>query len=148
MRSCWHVSVRGIRKKPAVFDGRLKSVSLFRTLPVGAAFAAANIRVSNILAKSTEVLADRVHASVLKEAAEIKLATHLVVLRDKLEPLFAEGRYQEALSELAALREPVDDFFEQVMVMAEDEQVRINRLTLLSKLRDLFLQVADISVLQ
>ena len=84
----------------------------------------------------------------MKEAAEIKLATHLVVLRDKLEPLFTEGRYQEALSELAALREPVDNFFEQVMVMADDEQVRINRLTLLSKLRDLFLQVADISVLQ
>jgi glycyl-tRNA synthetase beta chain len=134
--------------KPADFDARMKAVSHFRTLPEAATLAAANKRVSNILAKSTEVLADRVHASVLKEAAEIKLATHLVVLRDKLEPLFAEGRYQEALSELAALREPVDDFFEQVMVMAEDEQVRINRLTLLSKLRDLFLQVADISVLQ
>ncbi|EHM40918.1 glycine--tRNA ligase subunit beta [Hafnia alvei] len=134
--------------KPADFDARMKAVSHFRTLPEAAALAAANKRVSNILAKSTEVLGDRVHASVLKEAAEIKLATHLVVLRDKLEPLFAEGRYQEALSELAALREPVDDFFEQVMVMADDEQVRINRLTLLSKLRDLFLQVADISVLQ
>lgn len=134
--------------KPADFDARVKAVSHFRTLPEAAALAAANKRVSNILAKSTEVLGDHVHASVLKEAAEIKLATHLVVLRDKLEPLFAEGRYQEALSELAALREPVDNFFEQVMVMADDEQVRINRLTLLSKLRDLFLQVADISVLQ
>ncbi|MCL6413926.1 glycine--tRNA ligase subunit beta, partial [Pantoea agglomerans] len=62
--------------------------------------------------------------------------------------LFAEGRYQEALVELASLREPVDAFFDQVMVMAEDEQVRVNRLTLLSQLRELFLQVADISVLQ
>ncbi|MOA38783.1 Glycine--tRNA ligase beta subunit [compost metagenome] len=71
-----------------------------------------------------------------------------MVLRDKLEPFFAEGRYQDALVELADLREPVDAFFDNVMVMAEDEAVRVNRLTLLSKLRELFLQVADISVLQ
>ncbi|MNU08459.1 Glycine--tRNA ligase beta subunit [compost metagenome] len=71
-----------------------------------------------------------------------------MVLRDKLEPFFAEGRYQDALVELAELREPVDAFFDNVMVMADDEAVRVNRLTLLSKLRELFLQVADISVLQ
>lgn len=99
-------------------------------------------------AKSDETLNDIVHASVLKEAAEIKLAGNLVVLRDKLQPYFAAGRYQDALIELAALREPVDEFFENVMVNAEDKDVRINRLTLLSKLRELFLQVADISLLQ
>ena len=71
------------------------------------------------------------------------------MLRDKLQPYFAAGRYQDALVELAALREPVDDaFFENVMVNAEDKDVRINRLTLLSKLRELFLRVADISLLQ
>ncbi|VTM91594.1 Glycine--tRNA ligase beta subunit [Raoultella ornithinolytica] len=134
--------------RPADFDARMKAVSHFRTLEEAAALAAANKRVSNILAKSEETLNDAVHASVLKEAAEIKLATHLVVLRDKLQPFFAEGRYQEALIELASLREPVDEFFENVMVNAEDKEVRINRLTLLSKLRDLFLQVADISLLQ
>ncbi len=107
-----------------------------------------NKRVSNILAKSTETLNDSVRASVLKDAAEIQLATHLVVLRDKLQPYFAAGNYQEALVELAALREPVDAFFDNVMVMADDAEVRVNRLTLLSKLRELFLQVADISVLQ
>ncbi|XNM69231.1 DALR anticodon-binding domain-containing protein [Escherichia coli] len=85
---------------------------------------------------------------MLKKPAEIKLANILVVLRDKLQPYFAEGRYQEALVELASLREPVDEFFENVMVNAEDQNVRVNRLTLLSKLRDLFLQVADISLLQ
>jgi glycyl-tRNA synthetase beta chain len=85
---------------------------------------------------------------VLKEAEEIRLATNLVVLRDKLQPFFAEGRYQEALEELANLREPVDEFFDKVMVNAEDKDLRINRLTLLSKLRELFLQVADISLLQ
>ncbi|MCP1105769.1 glycine--tRNA ligase subunit beta [Serratia nevei] len=134
--------------KPADFDARVKAVSYFRTLEAAAALAAANKRVSNILAKSTETLNDSVRASVLKDAAEIQLATHLVVLRDKLQPYFAAGNYQEALVELAALREPVDAFFDNVMVMADDAEVRVNRLTLLSKLRELFLQVADISVLQ
>jgi len=134
--------------KPADFDARMKAVSHFRTLEAAAALAAANKRVSNILAKSTETLNDSVQASVLKEAEEIHLATHLVVLRDKLQPYFAEGRYQEALEELANLREPVDAFFDKVMVNADDEALRINRLTLLAKLRELFLQVADISLLQ
>jgi len=134
--------------KPADFDARMKAVSHFRTLEAAAALAAANKRVSNILAKSTETLNDSVQASVLKEAEEIHLATHLVVLRDKLQPYFAEGRYQEALEELANLREPVDAFFDKVMVNADDEELRINRLTLLTKLRELFLQVADISLLQ
>ncbi len=134
--------------KPADFDARMKAVSHFRTLESSSALAAANKRVSNILAKSDETLNDHVHASVLKEAEEIRLATNLVVLRDKLEPFFAEGRYQEALEELANLREPVDAFFDKVMVNAEDKDLRINRLTLLSKLRELFLQVADISLLQ
>ena len=134
--------------KPADFDARMKAVSHFRTLEAAAALAAANKRVSNILAKSTETLNDSVQASVLKEAEEIHLATHLVVLNDKLQPYFAEGRYQEALEELANLREPVDAFFDKVMVNADDEALRINRLTLLTKLRELFLQVADISLLQ
>jgi len=134
--------------KPADFDARVKAVSYFRTLDEAATLAAANKRVSNILAKSSDTLLDHVHASVLKEAAELKLATHLVVLRDKLEPLFAAGQYKEALVELAALRETVDGFFDTVMVMDENEAIRVNRLTLLSKLRELFLQVADISLLQ
>ena len=134
--------------KPADFDARMKAVSYFRTLDAAVALAAANKRVSNILAKSTETLHDGVRASVLKEAEEIHLATHLVVLRDKLQPYFADGRYQEALEELATLREPVDAFFDKVMVNVDDEALRINRLTLLTKLRELFLQVADISLLQ
>ncbi len=134
--------------RPADFDARMKAVSHFRTSEEASALAAANKRVSNIPAKATEPLNDIVHASVLKEAAEIELARHLVVLRDKLQPYFADGRYQEALIELAALRAPVDEFFENVMVNAEEKDIRINRLTLLSKLRELFLQVADISLLQ
>lgn len=134
--------------KPADFNARVKAVSHFRTLDAAAALAAANKRVSNILAKSTDTLNERVAASVLKDAAEIQLATHLVVLRDKLAPYFAAGNYQDALVELAALREPVDAFFDNVMVMDDNDAVRVNRLTLLSKLRELFLRVADISVLQ
>ncbi|MGM3175172.1 glycine--tRNA ligase subunit beta [Dickeya lacustris] len=134
--------------RPADFDARVKAVSHFRTLEQAAALAAANKRVSNILAKSTETLNDSVQAALLKENEEIQLATYVTALTSKLAPWFAEGRYQEALGELAQLREPVDNFFDKVMVNADDEPVRINRLTLLNELRNLFLKVADISVLQ
>ncbi|MEA9389964.1 glycine--tRNA ligase subunit beta [Acerihabitans sp. TG2] len=134
--------------RPADFDARVKAVSYFRTLDAAASLAAANKRVSNILAKATDKLNQDVQAATLKEVAEIQLATYLTVLRDKLQPLFDEGRYQDALVELAALREPVDAFFDQVMVMADDDAVRINRLTLLDQLQKLFLRVADISLLQ
>ncbi|BBG60892.1 MULTISPECIES: glycine--tRNA ligase subunit beta [Providencia] len=134
--------------QPADFDARVKAVTHFRSLDEAQALAAANKRVSNILSKSDEKLADSVLASVLKTPEEVKLATHLVVLQDKLAPMFAERNYQEALVELASLREVVDEFFANVMVMDEDPAVRNNRLTLLSQLRELFLKVADISVLQ
>ncbi|UDQ80343.1 glycine--tRNA ligase subunit beta [Erwinia rhapontici] len=134
--------------RPADFDARMKAVSHFRTLEQAASLAGANKRVSNILAKATEPLNDSVQASLLKENEEIKLATYVSALSSKLQPFFAEGRYQDALIELAQLREAVDNFFDKVMVNAEEKEVRINRLTLLAKLRELFLQVADISLLQ
>ncbi|TNH44948.1 glycine--tRNA ligase subunit beta [Photorhabdus luminescens] len=134
--------------QPADFDARVKAVTHFRTLDEATALAAANKRVSNILAKSEETLNEKVNVSALKAPEEVKLATHLAALQDKLAPLFAQGRYQEALVELASLREAVDAFFDNVMVMDEDQQVRVNRLTLLSELRALFLRVADISLLQ
>lgn len=134
--------------RPADFDARMKAVSHFRTLEAAATLAAANKRVSNILAKSSEPLNESVQASLLKENEEIQLATYVSALSSKLAPWFAEGRYQDALIELAELRSAVDNFFEKVMVNAEDRDIRINRLTLLAKLRELFLQVADISLLQ
>ncbi|UNH30952.1 glycine--tRNA ligase subunit beta [Moellerella wisconsensis] len=134
--------------QPADFDARVKAVTYFRTLEEATALAAANKRVSNILSKSAEKLDDSVQAAVLKAPEEVKLATHLVVLQEKLAPMFAAGQYKEALVELASLREVVDGFFDNVMVMDEDHAVRINRLTLLNQLRELFLKVADISVLQ
>lgn len=81
--------------RPADFDARMKAVSHFRTLEAASALAAANKRVSNILAKSDETLNERVNAATLKEPEEIALAMQVVVLRDKLEPYFAEGRYQK-----------------------------------------------------
>ncbi|HGN1707315.1 TPA: glycine--tRNA ligase subunit beta [Providencia rettgeri] len=134
--------------QPADFDARVKAVTHFRSLEEAQALAAANKRVSNILSKSEEKLADTVLASVLKTPEEVKLATHVVVLQDKLAPMFAGRNYQDALVELASLRDVVDEFFENVMVMDKDEAVRVNRLTLLSQLRELFLKVADISLLQ
>lgn len=133
--------------KPADFDARVKAVSHFRTLDAAISLAESNKRVSNILSKAEDQLQERTNAALLKEPAEIHLATHVAVLRDKLEPLFVEGRYQEALVELADLREYVDAFFDNVMVMDKDDALRVNRLTLLSKLRELFLRVADISLL-
>lgn len=134
--------------RPADFNARMKAVSHFRSLDDAASLAAANKRVSNILAKSSEPLNESVQASLLKENEEIQLATYVSALSSKLQPYFAEGRYQDALIELAQLRAAVDNFFEKVMVNADDRDVRINRLTLLAKLRELFLQVADISLLQ
>lgn len=134
--------------RPADFNARIQAVSHFRTLEQAASLAAANKRVSNILAKATEARNETVQAALLQETAEIKLATYVSALTSKLQPYFAEGRYQEALIELAQLRETVDNFFEQVMVNADEPEIRANRLTLLEKLRDLFLQVADISLLQ
>ncbi len=134
--------------RPADIDARIQAVSHFRTLAEAISLAAANKRVANILSKATEDRNDVVQAALLKENAEIKLATYVSALTSKLQPYFADGRYQDALIELAQLREAVDQFFEQVMVNANEPEIRSNRLTLLVKLRDLFLQVADISLLQ
>ncbi|CUX97408.1 glycine--tRNA ligase subunit beta [Candidatus Hoaglandella endobia] len=134
---------------PLDCDARIRAVSYFRTLDEAALLASANKRVLNILAKANDrVQKNLLNTCLLKEPAEIKLATHLVVLREKLQPLLEARRYQEALLELAALRESVDNFFDSVMVMTDDPEMRINRLTLLDELRKLFWQVADISLLQ
>ena len=134
--------------KPADFDQRVKAVSHFRELEAAEALAAANKRVGNILAKFDGELAAEINLALLQEDAEKVLAESVEVMTEALEPAFATGNYQEALSKLADLREPVDAFFDNVMVMAEDEALKNNRLTLLNNLRNLFLQIADISLLQ
>ncbi|MBY8318284.1 glycine--tRNA ligase subunit beta [Vibrio fluvialis] len=134
--------------KPADFDQRVKAVSHFRDLDAAEALAAANKRVGNILAKFDGELAQEIDLALLQEDAEKALAEAVEVMTEALEPAFATGNYQQALSQLAGLREPVDAFFDNVMVMADDEALKKNRLTLLNNLRNLFLQIADISLLQ
>jgi len=133
--------------KPVDFEKRIQAVAKFHALPEAAPIAAANKRISNILAKvKGEINAD-VDGSLLEEDAEKRLADVLAHLESKLTPLFAAGEYEAALFELASLQTPVDAFFDNVMVMAENEAVKQNRLAILNRLRNLFLQIADLSVL-
>lgn len=132
--------------KPADFDQRVKAVSHFRTLDAAEPLAAANKRVSNILAKFEGDLPERVDETLLTEGPEQALYQALATPAVSIE--LKNGGYQEQLEQLAELREPVDKFFDNVMVMADDEVLKKNRLTLLNQLRNLFLQIADISLLQ
>ncbi|HDR0998943.1 TPA: glycine--tRNA ligase subunit beta [Pasteurella multocida] len=134
--------------KPSDFDARVRAVSHFRALEAAEALAAANKRVSNILAKIEGELPANIDTTLCAEAAEKVLAEQVIALQAELAPLFTKGEYQVALDRLAALREPVDTFFDNVMVNAENPQLRQNRLAILNNLRNLFLQVADISLLQ
>lgn len=134
--------------QPLDFARRLRAVQGFSRREEAAALAAANKRVSNILNKERHDGSTEVEAGLLQEAAEQALAKDLAAQRQAVMPLLADARYSEALDVLAGLREPVDTFFDQVMVMAEDPGVRHNRLALLAGLQALFLEVADIALLQ
>ena len=133
--------------RPADFDARVRAVSHFRTLDSAEALAAANKRVSNILAKADAAIGE-INLTACVEPAEKALAEAVLALRTEVQPLIAQGDYTAVLDKLANLRAPVDSFFDNVMVNAEDPTLRQNRLAILNTLQDLFLQVADISVLQ
>lgn len=133
--------------RPADFDARVRAVSHFRTLDSAEALAAANKRVSNILAKADAAIGE-INLTACVEPAEKALAEAVLALRTEVQPLIAQGDYTAVLDKLANLRAPVDNFFDNVMVNAEDPALRQNRLAILNTLQDLFLQVADISVLQ
>ncbi len=140
-----------LAKKPTApldFDQRVQAVTFFRSLDESQALAAANKRVGNILAKFDGELYSEFNTELATEAQEVALADAYSALKAELSPLFANKEYQQALTKLASLREPIDAFFDNVMVMADDEAVKINRLTLLSELRASFFNVADISLLQ
>ena len=133
--------------RPADFDARVRAVSHFRTLDSAEALAAANKRVSNILAKADAAIGE-INLTACVEPAEKALAEAVLVLRTEVQPLIAQGDYTAVLDKLANLRTPVDSFFDNVMVNAEDPALRQNRLAILKMLQGLFLQVADISALQ
>ena len=133
--------------RPADFDARVRAVSHFRTLDSAEALAAANKRVSNILAKADAAIGE-INLTACVEPAEKNLAEAVLALRTEVQPLITQGDYTAVLDKLANLRAPVDNFFDNVMVNAEDPALRQNRLAILNTLQSLFLQVADISVLQ
>jgi len=133
--------------QPYDFDQRIRAVTAFRELPEAESLSAANKRIANILKDVTKVN-QKIDESLLKEAAEKELYQVLQKLTETVKPLYARREYQKALFELAHLRESVDQFFDDVMVMVDDEKLKHNRLALLENLRQLFLQVADLSRLQ
>ncbi|WP_233010032.1 glycine--tRNA ligase subunit beta [Rheinheimera faecalis] len=130
---------------PADFDRRVKAVAEFRKLDAALALAAANKRVANILAKVTEAIPESINSALLSEEAEQALYKAIVAEQAYQSTV---SSYAEGLSHLAAMRDVVDQFFDKVMVNADDAAVRLNRQALLQQLRELFLRVADISVLQ
>ncbi|KDE41399.1 Glycyl-tRNA synthetase beta chain [Nitrincola lacisaponensis] len=144
-----YLAVHALRPtRPLDFDKRVKAVSQFSTLAEASDLAAANKRVANILAKqSYNQSAGVVDKALLSEEAEQELATAVELLSHQAKPLFAQGKYTEAMMLLASLNPQVNRFFDEVMVMADDESVRHNRLSLLAHLRELFLGTADISLL-
>jgi glycyl-tRNA synthetase beta chain len=132
---------------PLDFDQRVQAVQLFRSLPQAEALAAANKRVSNLLSKAEGQIAVSVEAHHFDSPSEFALNAAIQKAEHAVQPLAQARQYNLALSQLANLREPVDAFFEAVLVNAENPTVRANRYALLAKLRGLFLGVADISVL-
>jgi len=127
------------------FELRLQAVQAFLELDEAQSLASANKRIANILRQAGSTETTDISEELLDEDAERALYDALVSAEATVRPLLDERGYTKALRELAALRQPVDRFFDDVMVMADDEAVRTNRLALLSGLRALFLDVADIS---
>ncbi|KAA3628131.1 MAG: glycine--tRNA ligase subunit beta [Proteobacteria bacterium] len=135
-------------EQPHDFDCRLRAVAAFRQLPEAASLAAANKRIRNILRKTEEPIPEKVDANKLRVPEELALSTALSNIHKEVTPLLERGAYSEALTRMASLREPVDRFFDEVMVMDEDQELRRNRLALLATLSGLFMRIADLSQLQ
>jgi glycyl-tRNA synthetase beta chain len=129
------------------FDRRLRAVAEFSRLPDAQALAAANKRIGNILRQAGGVIGGQIDAAQLEAGAETDLHAAIVAAAADVEPLVEQRRYVDILRRLALLRSPVDRFFDSVMVMADDVAKRSNRLALLGRLRSMFLDVADISLL-
>lgn len=130
------------------FSLRIQAVDQFRKLPEAEALAAANKRIGNILKKTQGGIPENVHPELFATKAESHLWEQVRGVAADIQPLLQARNYTAVLKDLARLREPVDGFFDEVMVMTEDPMVRANRLALLKALQSLFLEVADISHLQ
>lgn len=132
---------------PLDFDKRVKAVSHFKSLAEAQTLAAANKRVGNILAKFDGELYQSFNAELATEAAETSLANAFAGVKEQVAGFIENNEYQSALTALSSIKTEIDNFFEHVMVMADDEAVKINRLTLLNEIRNSFLAIADISLL-
>jgi glycyl-tRNA synthetase beta chain len=133
---------------PADFDRRLRAVAAFRELSEAKSLAAANKRIRNILRKAGQEPGREIDTELFEHAAEEGLYARVVEMEEVVAPLAERGDYTGILSQLAGLRESVDTFFDEVMVMTEDDRLRANRLAQLNRLHGLFLQVADVGHLQ
>jgi len=131
--------------RPLDFDKRIKAVTAFRSLPEAKSLSAANKRVGNILKKAEQGDSIMVNAGLFEVQEEETLYNELETLKRKTEPLFDAGDYETALCDLSILRKPVDDFFDNVMVMTDNLSVRNNRIALLNKMSALFMRAADLS---
>jgi glycyl-tRNA synthetase beta chain len=130
---------------PLDIDARLQALRSFLALPEAASLASANKRIANILRKSPDDISGAVDTARLEHQAERQLFEHLLSTERAVKPLLMRGEYAASLTQLASLRANVDAFFDGVMVMVEDPELRANRLGLLLRMRSMFLQIADLS---
>jgi glycyl-tRNA synthetase beta chain len=133
---------------PLIFNLQINAVNHFATLPEAEALAAANKRVANILSKLVSLPDTNVSEDLLQETAELELHKQLQQVMQQTNPLIEKQKFTEALSKMASLQGPLDEFFDQVMVNTDEAKLRENRQALLYQIRQLFLQIADISFLQ
>jgi glycyl-tRNA synthetase beta chain len=129
------------------FDNRLKAVAAFVKLESALSLAAANKRISNILKQAGVDSSATINQSLIKEPAEMMLFNSVIKAKNAVAPLLANRDYTNVLETLAELKGPIDGFFDDIMVMTDDKALRNNRLALLSELRAMFLNVADVSSL-
>ena len=134
--------------QPYDFACRIEAVNEFKKLDAAESLAAANKRITNILKKLDGQLPTNIDRSLFTEDAEKQLAEQLSTASERVNPLLADSQYTQALTELSGLRDVVDKFFDDVMVMADDEALKNNRIALLNQLHGQFMQVADLSLLQ
>ena len=134
--------------RPLDFHQRIQAVRKFSSMAESESLAAANKRIQNILKQNESSLANDVNKELLEESAEKLLVSALDTISVKVQPLLENSKYADTLTTLAGLRDPVDNFFDEVMVMCDNEAIKLNRLALLNKLNTLFMTIADISKLQ
>ncbi|MCK5663490.1 MAG: glycine--tRNA ligase subunit beta, partial [Thiotrichaceae bacterium] len=134
--------------QPFDFSRRIAAVAQFKQSSAAESLAAANKRIGNILKKQKGQMSTIVNSDLLLESAEKNLAEQLNSVSGRVAPLLLEAQYTQVLTELSELKDVVDKFFDDVMVMADDEALKNNRIALLNQLRGQFMQVADLSLLQ